>query len=300
MNKPLIKNLLTVIAFLSLCSPVFASFSIAPALGTDLTSIGLDAGESTKGEIEIKNASPDKGDFIIYAVDSIRNQQGLLSPKSINEDQVAAGSWVKLEKEEVSLEANQDTAIPFTITAPSRISPGTYQGFFLLKKTNLGTSTGVSFATSTAYPFKVTILGEINADFQMNFFNYNEQGSVLSYEVENKGNTSIATETTITITSSLGFPPREIKVPDLELFMDEKVSKTHILSPPLLGDYTVSLEMKYFKNDLITKEKEYIGIIKESVTIDRPITLIIVTALAVLLIAVLSVIFLKKKDEKPA
>ncbi len=88
----------------------------------------LDPGASVSGVAVVTNATGYDTGVSVLAVDATMSDSGSFALKDNSEEQTLLGSWVKLEKNILSMKANTSIPVKFTVNIPSSVSPGDYAG----------------------------------------------------------------------------------------------------------------------------------------------------------------------------
>jgi hypothetical protein len=86
------------------------------------------------------NNSEEKKTVIIYAADYTPSTGGSFACKQFDEAKTDVGSWIILEKTEVTLEPQTKELVPFKITVPENADTGEHNGCILIqeKKEKIG------------------------------------------------------------------------------------------------------------------------------------------------------------------
>lgn len=94
----------------------------------------LEPGAIQKEGITVINNSSEPKTVLVYAADSTPSTGGAFACKQFAEQQTDVGSWIKLEKTEIKLNAGSTQLIPFTITVPTNASVGEHNGCILIQE----------------------------------------------------------------------------------------------------------------------------------------------------------------------
>lgn len=92
----------------------------------------LDPGEHINDEIAVANYADVSQSVILSAVDATMTDTGGFALKSLDDPQTNVGTWIKLEKNKVTVKPGKEEKIKFTIDIPENLAPGDYSGGFLL------------------------------------------------------------------------------------------------------------------------------------------------------------------------
>jgi hypothetical protein len=150
------------------------------------------------GVLVVNNTTETKT-ILVYSVDSTPSTDGGFACKQFSQAKNDVGSWISLEKSEVTVEANKNELIPFKIRVPSNAAAGEHNGCIItqekLEKSDL--KSGVSLSFRTGLRVAITIPGEINRQLQVTDFSVNSKDDgkfSMQLRVRNPGNVSIDAE----------------------------------------------------------------------------------------------------------
>ncbi len=162
----------------------------------------LEPGAVQKEWITIINNSSEPKTVLVYAADSTPSTGGAFACKQFAEEQKDVGSWIKLEKTELKLNAGTTLLIPFTITVPTNAGVGEHNGCILIqeKKAKKDDQPGVNLSIRTGLRVAITVPGDIERKLEVMGFDYKRQngGIVLHPQVKNAGNVSIDADVSVT------------------------------------------------------------------------------------------------------
>ncbi len=161
----------------------------------------LEPGAIQKEWITVINNSSEAKTVLVYAADSTPSTGGAFACKQFSEEQKDVGSWVKLEKTEIKLNAGTTLLIPFTITVPTNAGVGEHNGCILIqeKKAKKDDQPGVNLSIRTGLRVAITVPGDIERKLEVMGFDYKRQngGIVLHPQVKNAGNVSIDADVSV-------------------------------------------------------------------------------------------------------
>lgn len=134
--------------------------------------------------------------ILVSGVDSTPSTDGAFACAQNAATTRNVGSWIALEKTEITLEPGTNEMIPFAITVPESASVGEHNGCIVMqeKKDNAQNGNGVSLSFRTGLRVSVTIPGEIKRSLAITGFslNHDNEGVVTFHpEVTNEGNVSV-------------------------------------------------------------------------------------------------------------
>lgn len=130
-------------------------------------------GESIADELSIQNNDSLPLNITLYATDSLRTANGETGFKSQNQKQKNIGKWVEFIKEDIKINPNESTKIPFTIDPENNFQqPGTYIGGIAIQSNNANTNdpskggTAVKVLTRNIQKILITIPGEVTNSYK--------------------------------------------------------------------------------------------------------------------------------------
>ena len=143
----------------------------------------------------IVNNSAEQKTILVYAVDSTPSTGGAFACGQASSGKDDVGSWITLEKTEVTLDSGTNEIIPFTINVPQNASVGEHNGCIVMQeqKTQAKVGSGASLSFRTGLRVVVTIPGELKRKLEIVGFTVTpKKGNYLLHPlVENTGNVSI-------------------------------------------------------------------------------------------------------------
>jgi len=158
--------------------------------------------ETIEEGVEIINSSSETMDIMLYAVDSIKSSGGGFACKQYDDEQTGVGTWIKLEKDELTLAANQRKVVPFTITAPQNPDIGEHNGCIVIQEKRTEETTrerkpGINIIYRTGIRIAVTIPGELKKKLEIVNYEVEKKDNgdfILRPKVKNTGNVSVDAE----------------------------------------------------------------------------------------------------------
>ena len=144
----------------------------------------------------VVNNTADTKTLLVYAVDSTPSTDGGFACKQISESKNDVGSWITLDKEEVTVEAGKNVLVPFKIRVPSNAAAGEHDGCVITqeKLEKSGVTSGVSLSFRTGLRVAITIPGDVVRKLQVTDFKVlpKDDGSfIMQLKARNPGNVSI-------------------------------------------------------------------------------------------------------------
>ncbi len=155
----------------------------------------LNPGDMDSDEILVVNNTNEKKTLLVYATDSQKSSDGSFACEQLSDTKDNVGSWINIDKEEVTLEALQNEKVRFTIKAPVNVSVGEENGCILIqeKKEPAEGASGVTLSFRTGLRVVVTVPGEQVRELKLSDFNLDTKDNLFQTKVsvENTGNVSI-------------------------------------------------------------------------------------------------------------
>lgn len=174
----------------------------------------LNPGDRDSDELLVVNNTEEEKTLLVYATDSQRSSDGSFACEQLSDTQDNVGSWIKLDKEEITLEPLTNDKIRFTIEAPDNVSVGEENGCILIqeKKEPSSEGSGVSLSFRTGLRVVVNIPGEQIRELNLSEFNIetNDTLFLTKVSVENSGNVSIDANVKVLFNGLLGTTYQEI------------------------------------------------------------------------------------------
>jgi len=153
--------------------------------------------EQGKEGIHLVNSGKQAHTVEIYPTDSSSSVDGSFSCRQHAEQLKDVGTWVKLEKTNLTLEAGQQTVIDFTVTVPKGASPGEHDGCIAVQDVaNLPakSGSGVLLGFRSAIRLSVTVPGKIVKQLnilRVEIKHIENRGISVSPVAKNSGNVSL-------------------------------------------------------------------------------------------------------------
>jgi hypothetical protein len=170
----------------------------------------LDPGENTKDAVEVINNTSVPKNLLIYAVDSQVASGGGFACAQQAEAPIAAGTWINLSEDRVSLQPNSKKKVDFSLSVPERAPPGEQNGCIVIQDADsapVDQGNGINLSFRSAIRVAITIPGEIEKDLDFTGFNLtelDERKLRLSAQLRNNGNVSLDTDVQTTMRTIFG------------------------------------------------------------------------------------------------
>lgn len=262
--------------------------------------LSADPAEVLKSVVNIKNTGNKTINVKIVPVDAFHDIGNSFILASPGAEQIGIGAWTKLEEDSFKLGPKQNLDVPFEITIPTQIAPGTYFGGMMIgaissDETQQGEN-GVSVKSFVGVKIFLDISGEEVIKFKWNKFSHNVNNDTSSfvYEFTNDGNVMLKANLDLKINNLFGG----------EVFTDEmstdafpgKETSYSIKwkDRPAFGFFTAKSTLNYSKTDIFGKAKDD----TEPVELTKSTTFYIIPVLylsIILGVLILLIIFITSK-----
>jgi LysM repeat protein len=122
----------------------------------------IEPGTGAEDEVEIINNYSESKTIQIYAVDSIKSSGGAFACAQAADEIKGAGSWIKLDKSEIRMDAGQKLRVGFNISVPKGSDVGEHNACVVMQeKKDATTQAGVGLNFRTAIRVAVLVPGDI-------------------------------------------------------------------------------------------------------------------------------------------
>lgn len=124
----------------------------------------LKGGESVDDGVRVYNYTKESRTVKIDAVDSIAASDGSFSCKQNSEDKTEVGAWVTVSSKEVTIPAETNELVTFTINVPKGVDPGEHGACITAQDTkNMGSKekSGIILGFRNAIRMAITVPGKI-------------------------------------------------------------------------------------------------------------------------------------------
>ncbi|WP_174775477.1 DUF916 domain-containing protein [Cryobacterium frigoriphilum] len=109
------------------------TLGIRPELEADFFHITLDAGSSIDATAIVTNHTNADVTLLTYAVDGMSTPQGAFALADQDDTQVGSGAWVSVDSASITVPAESDARVPFTLSVPVGTRPGDYPGGLIIQ-----------------------------------------------------------------------------------------------------------------------------------------------------------------------
>lgn len=261
-------------------------------------------GETKQDAVIVSNNTDEKATIMVYPADSTSSTDGGFALEQYVESRDFVGSWIKLGKEQVTLEPGAQESVPFTITVPNdpKLDVGEHTGGILIQKVNQKPveQGGMQLLMRSGVRVYVTIPGDVIKKLEIESLNtaLNKEKKiyVASLVVKNSGTTSqdVTLRTKITPVYSWmnylnkGFPITNKR--DFQVLRGNSLVSNFEFPKPLIGKLKVEAWVDYDKKAQTLLATPVIV----TVPLDTNVFILIVIA-AVFFIALAILISIRKK-----
>lgn len=245
-------------------------------------------GQTITDSVTVTNNSDEDLSLRIYGADGVPSTQGSFSIANSNDEQRAVGIWLQFSEPIITIEPNSRLDIPYTISIPNTVPPGTYAGG-IAAETIAGDedqeagSTMLSVISRFALKMYINIPGKVIHQPGWTDFSHSlEENNINKFNLtfENNGNTHVIVESEIEILGwpegnvlgqdpeTLSYDPVEqerlfkereknyIKLNAVDLFQGDSISlPSYWNKRPVFGSYTARATVTFYEYNVITGEK---------------------------------------------
>jgi len=212
-------------------------------------------GSTLQDKVTLWNNGNFERTFDIYARDAFNTDNGGIDLLTREQGSRDLGSWVKLDRELVTIPAHKGIVIPFTLTVPADAVPGDHDaGIVASLSTAAGASAGtgvrvehrvgVRMYTRVAGPLTpALVLEDVDSSYQGGNGISGGGGVDVTYTVRNTGNVRLKARQALGATGLFGWPLAERTPPDVnELLPGAQASYTqHFDNIALAGRVTTEI-----------------------------------------------------------
>lgn len=170
----------------------------------------IKGGETVDDGVLVYNNTKESRTVKVDAVDSTIASDGSFSCKQNSEKKTAVGSWIRLSRHEVTVPAESNEQVSFTISAPKDASPGEHGGCITAQDTkNMGSQggKGIILGFRNAIRVAITVPGELIKKLTITKIEIsrNEKGNyTVSPVSHNGGNVSLDVTSRVQLSSIFG------------------------------------------------------------------------------------------------
>ncbi len=235
-------------------------------------------GDTIEDIAVVKNFGDEPALVQIYPVDAAASPSGSFILKFAHEDQNGIGDWTTVDKKELLIQPDERIDLPFKITIPKELSPGTYIGGIVIEygpnapqgqspactpKDTCGQSS-VSVKTRIGSRIYLTIPGQAMENVDLTDFSYftSITGQPrFKFTIVNSGNVVYQPQADITVRDSAGNIYDSFVKP-LGTSMPKSTIEPVITwdkARPLLANFTATATVTFPKRFLVAGEQQLHG-----------------------------------------
>lgn len=230
--------------------------------------------EYKKGQLRIKNSSTSTDTKLkIYAVDGLASNDGTAAFKLKDTNQEHVGTWIKFTKNEYTIKANSQLILPYVITIPEKVTPGTYQGGLIAEVVNATNPVQpqvdqIKIQARIVEPIIISVPGRKIAKYD--FTPFSEQSingrPQINYGLNNSGNIFLKTTGNITITGTLLKTPYEADLGHPQILQDDTLQDNFTwANPPLFGHYQATINFQINEYNVANGELKLLKTISQQI-----------------------------------
>lgn len=171
----------------------------------------LKDGQSAQDGVLVLNNTSEQRTIDVYAVDSELASGGAFTCAQRADPVRGVGSWIQLAESSVTLAANDNTVIPFTITAPANVDVGEHDGCIVIQDMSQTTKpkeqSGVVLGFRSAIRVAVTVPGKIVKKLVVSSVKVSgaeNGGLTVTPTASNEGNVSLDTTLSTSLNPTVG------------------------------------------------------------------------------------------------
>jgi len=202
------KRLALPLAIAAILLPELAgAFSVSPAV----IELSGNRGTSVTSQVVVKNTAAVAQTYYLQTIKfAARENSG--SPMFISPqvDRSGLPQWIALSKTRVTVQAQSQATVPFTVAVPTDVASGSYEAAIVISTTPF-TTNDTSIQAHTAVLVLFTVNGETNAKLALlDFGPAGKNGAsgsasgTFQYRVQNQGNVFVTPTGTVTVKDAFG------------------------------------------------------------------------------------------------
>ncbi len=261
----------------------------------------LKPGQSGSNAVEVQNDTNQTQTIAIDAVDSELATGGQFTCKQAVEPKTSVGAWINLQSSSVTVPANSNQDVPFTVTVPNSntVSVGEHDGCITLQASSQtaapSNKNGIVLSFRTAIRVVVTIPGKLVKKLALTSVKV-ASGSSGSYlvtpAINNDGNVSLDAKLRLQLVSFYGASSQTVNEGTMPVLPQSSMVSSYDLSHPFWGGFYVARATVSFNDNpntglgLQDNSNQKVLVMNSSVFFATPKPLAAVIELIVLIIVV--------------
>lgn len=223
-------------------------------------------GESVDDAVELTNFSAQEATFTLAAADGVVSDSGTFDILRPGEENEAAGQWIELDQQEVTVPADDSVTIPFTLTVPENATPGD-QPAGIAASVSAGQDEDVSMVSRVGTRIHLRVDGdimptlqvdELDVDYQQNWNPFAPGTATVTWTVRNTGNVRLGAEQALNSAGPFGLATAEEQIEPVREILPGGVATIQVeqrvlplfalwstvdLGPLVVGDDEVDAEL---------------------------------------------------------
>lgn len=198
-----------------------STFGVQPAgpKGPDARphfSYGVTGGATTRDQIAIWNYGEEPLTLAVYASDAVNTADGGFDLLPAGQAPKDAGSWIKLEKDKVTVPAKGNVIVPFTVTVPREVTPGDHTGGIVASlaagatdaqgnKVRLDQRVGARVYVRAAGTLTPRLeVQQVTASYEGSANPFSEGSATVTYTLSNTGNVRLGARQAVRVNGLFG------------------------------------------------------------------------------------------------
>ncbi|RWZ64543.1 DUF916 domain-containing protein [Labedella populi] len=198
-----------------------ASWSAGPAdgprrSGRPFFEYELDPGATVEDAFAVRNDGARALTLRVYAADAFTTREGTIDLLPASEQSVDSGTWVELDRSDVSIEPGETVLVPFTLTVPTDARPGDHPAGIVTSLLSEDAEAQVQVDRRLGSRLYVRVAGELAPSVTVSDPTVSFEGMwnplalgrlEISYTLENTGDTRVAAVGASTVHGPFGVAP---------------------------------------------------------------------------------------------
>lgn len=195
-------------------------WSLTPALETEQEGeeprvsfrASVDPGGSVEDAVTLTNFSATEATFTLQAADGVVSDSGAFDILRPGEENTGAGQWIELEQTEVTVPADGEVTVPFTLTVPENATPGDHPAG-IAASVSSGSEDDVAMVSRVGTRIHLRVTGDLaptltiggpEVDYQQNWNPFAPGTATITWQVANEGNVRLGAQQSLESTGPLG------------------------------------------------------------------------------------------------
>lgn len=202
-------------------------------------SFDLDNGATVNDAVEIRNFGKSDISLKVYAADGMTSEIGAVDLLASGEKSTDVGSWITLEKHDVTVAPGKNVIVPFTMKVPDEIESGDHTGGIVtsfLVPSHDQNGNPITIDRRLGSRVSVRIAGPLNPQLSVGKLKSSFSGPknplgtgnmTTTFTLTNKGNVRMGVRQSIKVKSPIGFPSKTARPADIaELLPGDSITVT--------------------------------------------------------------------------